>query len=333
MKAGGELEVSARFAADAPAPIDHPSGFLALSPRNRRFTAPGIPGLIAYREQGRHLVVLGGVHAESSRRGELLDRFLAHADRRDRDVVVVQLREPHVQPFLDRGFTVNQLGVSFALTLRGYTLGGTRKMQLRNKINRARKVGLRAVELGREQPRDQDAFRRLNAISTEWLAAKGRPELDFMVGEIGRPDDPWRRIFTVVDEAGRPEGFITYVPAWGERPGYLHDLTRRRPSAPPGAMELCNACAIQRMIAEGVEYLHFGFTPFIVDGDELPGASRVAAWAVRALHRFGSAIYPAESQAQYKLKWAPDIVEREYLAARPLSVRAVVDLLRLTRSI
>ena len=44
-------------------------------------------------------------------------------------------------------------------------------------------------------------------------------------------------------------------------------------------------------------------------------------------------LYPAMSQARYKLKWGPDIVEREYLAARPLSIRGVIDLLRLTRSL
>ena len=44
-------------------------------------------------------------------------------------------------------------------------------------------------------------------------------------------------------------------------------------------------------------------------------------------------LYPARSQACYKLNWGPDIVEREYLAARPLSVRAIIDLLRLTRSL
>lgn len=154
-----------------------------------------------------------------------------------------------------------------------------------------------------------------------------------MVGEIGGEQDTWRRIFMVLDETGLPIAFITYVPVWGRRPGYLHDLTRRLPTAPPGAMELCNAHAMEQMIAERVEFLHFGFTPFIVNGSELPGASRVAAWMVRLLHRYGKAIYPAESQARYKLKWGPDVLEREYLAARPLSVRGILDLLLLTRSI
>ena len=32
---------------------DHPSGFLALSPRNQRFSLPSCEGFISYREQGQ----------------------------------------------------------------------------------------------------------------------------------------------------------------------------------------------------------------------------------------------------------------------------------------
>ena len=136
-----------------------------------------------------------------------------------------------------------------------------------------------------------------------------------------------------VDALNRTAGFITYVPVWGRTPGHLHDLTRRLPMAPAGTMELCNAHAIERMTASGVEYLHFGFTPFITDEAELPGANKLASWLVRQLRRYGGPLYPAESQARYKLKWAPDVVERECLAARPFSLRGILDLMILTRSI
>lgn len=313
--------------------VDHPSGFLALAPRNTRFTADGVPGFVAFRERGRHLIAFGGVHAPREAQATLLDRFLAHAERRDRRVIAVQVRQSQVPLFADRGFTVNQLGSSFAVTLSRFSLAGAPRMQLRNKIARARRAGLRVVEVGRDVPSDERTFQDLEAVSAAWLAAKRRKELEFMIGELGRPGDPHRRIFVALDRDDRALGFITYVPAWGERRGYLHDLTRRRPDAPPGTMELVNATAIARMIADDVGHLHFGFTPFIVDGPEPPGASRLAAAAVRLLRRHGAAVYPAETQAAYKLKWGPDVIEPEYLAACPLSLRAIVDLLLLTRSI
>ncbi len=312
--------------------IDHPSGFFALSPRNQRFTVDGVAGLIAYRERGRHLIAFGGVHAAPPAQGELLDRFLRYAQSRRRRVMFVQVRAAQTAMFVQRGFTVNQFGTSYGLELRRFSLRGSAKMQLRNKLSRARKAGLRIVEAGRDAPRDEATFRELRAVSSQWLRGKGK-ELDFMIGEIGGPEETWRRIFMALDAGGAIAGFITYVPAWGETPGYLHDLTRRLPTAPPGTMELCNAEAIERMRAEGARFLHFGFTPFITGGVELPGASRIASWAVRQLRRHASFIYPAGSQAQYKLKWGPEIVEPEYIAARPLSVRGIIDLMLLTRSI
>jgi len=313
--------------------IDHPSGFLALSPRNRRFEIRGVPGFIAYREQGRHLVLFGGVHAPAGARTPLLDGFIGEADRRGRRVIAVQVREAQRELFRQRGFTVNELGSSYALRLAAYSFAGTKRMSLRNKIKRARALGVRILEIGRELPSDAATFAQLSAISREWLAKKGKKELDFMIGEMGGPGDPERRIFAAVDGSDRMIGFITYVPAFGERPGFLHDLTRRTADAPAGCMELCNATAMERLAADGALYLHFGFTPFVLAGRDGPGASRLVSWVLRLLGRYGSFIYPARRQAEYKRKWLPDIVDPELVAFRPLSLRAIFDLLILTRSI
>jgi lysylphosphatidylglycerol synthetase-like protein (DUF2156 family) len=314
--------------------MDHPSGYLALSRRNRMFVTPGIPGFIAYRKRGKHLWLFGGVHARPDQAGALLDRFLEFATGHRYRVAAVQVRESQVDLFASRGFTVNQLGSTYAVSLKDFTLGGSQKMQLRNKIHKARRLGLKVVELGKDVPRDSAWFAKLDEISRLWLEGKGKKELDFMVGEIGGPDDHDRRIFLVLDTADKPIAFVSYVPVWGnERPGYLHDLTRRVPDAPSGAMELCNAEAIERLRAEGVRYLHFGFTPFIVDGAEGEAASPLFSRIILWLRKHGQRIYPADSQAAYKMKWGTDVVEREYVAVRPVSLRAVFDLLLLTRSV
>ncbi len=313
--------------------IDHPSGFLALSPRNRRFVVPGLPGFVAYREKGMHLIALGGVHAPPADREALLEAFLNLARRKARRVIAVQVRSDQVELFRAHGFTVNQLGTTYGIRLAGFSCAGTRRMKVRQKVRQARDAGMRVLEVGRDLPDDDKTFAALTTISDAWLDAKRKKELDFMIGEVGGPGDADRRIFVVADAAGQPQGFITYVPVWGSRPGYLHDLTRRLPSAPVGTMELCNLHALERLAAEGAEYLHLGFTPFAVDGEEGPGASGLLAMLVRLLWRHGSAIYPAQNQVAYKLKWAPEYIECEYVAARPLSLRAVIDLLLLTRSI
>ncbi len=312
--------------------MDHPSGFLALSKNNARFTSNACPGFVAYRDYGRHRISLAGVHAPKEAQADLFGAFLEDTQSCGLKPLMVQLPEHQVPLCLDHHMTVNQLGATFALSLAGYSFAGTAKMKLRNKIKRARRAGVKALEVGADTPWTETLADQLQAVSRRWLAAKKKKELQFMVGEFGAPEPEGRRIFAAVDESGVPVGFVSYVPVWGRRSGYLHDLSRRLPHCPVGVMELCNAFAIERMMDEGIEYLHFGFTPFVADGEEPPGASRVVAWVVRQLHDHGQSVYPAKSQVHYKVKWGCDIVKPEYIAAKPLSFRAVYDLLRLTRS-
>jgi lysylphosphatidylglycerol synthetase-like protein (DUF2156 family) len=313
--------------------LDHPSGYLALSKRNNSFTVPGIPGFMSYRRQGRHWVSFGGVHAPLEFREDLLDCFIKAAALDKCRYLAIQLREDQIDLFRKRGCTVNQFGSTFAITLSNYTFSGTRKMNLRNKIKQAQSLGCQVVEVGLEIPRNAETFANIHHISQCWLKKKGKKELDFMIGEIGRQEDTLRRIFLVMSGNNEPVAFISYVPVWGTRPGYLHDLTRKLPKAPNGVLELCNSAAIQKFITEGVSFLHFGFTPFIIGEKEPFGASPGMAWLIRLLRKYGHVIYPAESQAQYKMKWGTDIIETEYIAGHPLSVIGAWDLLRLTQSI
>lgn len=313
--------------------LDHPSGYLALSPRNQRFELPGLPGFIAYREQGKHLIAFGGVHAWGPNRDLLLAAFLAEAGRRGKAALFIQIREDAVPLFLARGMTVNQCGASFSLDLSGYHFGGADKARLRRMINRARRAGIRTLEVGVDVPSDAAIFAQLAAISRAWLAKKGKPELDFMIGELGAPADPYRRIFVAIDKDDRLVGFVTCVPAAGRMQGYLLDLARSLPDAPIGTTDAVIAAALRKLMHEGVRFAHLGLVPFIFSGSEYSGASRTVAWLGRMLRRHGRAVYPAESQLGYKLKWGPQIIDREFIAARPLALRAIFDLLRLTRSL
>jgi len=333
MSAAQQLRASPPSHIGAGDNINHPSGYLALAPQNKRFMLDTTPGFIAYRVQGKHVIALGGVHAPLSSCAALLDGFLAEAERQQRRVVVVQVREAQVDLFHSRGFTVNQFGTTYGLDLRGFSLAGTKRVKLRHKIKQARAAGLQVSEVGTTLPADETTFAQLHTVSEAWLRAKRKKELEFMIGELGNPQDAERRIFVVTNASHHMQGFITYVPAWGERPGYLHDLTRRLPDAPSGTMELCNAHAIEQFVAEGIPYLHFGFTPFITDASGDPQGSRIVAKLIHLLGTYGSVIYPAQRQVQYKLKWGPDLIEREFLACRPLSLRAIIDLLILTRSV
>lgn len=311
---------------------DNPSAFLALNTGNSYFTAPGLAGVIAYRESGRWLVQFGGPFAPEGDYRELLGRFRELARERRRRIVAIQLQRADANAYAEQGFTVNQVGASYAVELESLTLRGTKFMRLRNKISRAHRSGLKVTETDADSWADA-----LAAIDRSWLRAKGRhaKQLEFLVGERGGAAQEHRRLFVGL-LSGEPIGYISYSPVYGNRPGWMHDLSRRLPEGPPGIMEAINKTAIDAFGAEKAAWLHFGFTPFTsLDlSAEVAGASSMVSRIMRLLRDHGSVVYPATTQLAYKEKWGPHVVLPEYLAfsGRP-SLGGIWRILRVTNSI
>lgn len=317
----------------------NPSAFLALNAETSRFRVPGIDGLIAYRTAGGRVVVqLGGAFADPADEGRLLDEFLAFAAAGRRRVVAIQLLRPEAERYAARGFTVNQIGASYARSLGTFTLKGKPHMQLRNKLSRARRAGVAVSEVGVDVPDDGALRGRLDAVDADWLRSKGRhvKELDFLVGERDGPAAPLRRLFLATDASGGCLAYISFSPVYGSTAGWLHDLSRRRPDAPPGTMELVLVTAIERFREEGAGHLHFGLTPFtsLSADHELAGHSALGSRLVSLLASHGQRIYPAADQLAYKQKWAPDLVQPEYVAfASGVDLRSLWALLRVTNAV
>ena len=291
---------------------DNPSAFLALNGGNSYFTVPGVDGVVVYRPCGRWLVQFGGPFAPTSSYRALLEQFLDFARAKGKRVVAIQLQRADAVAYAEAGFTVNQVGASYAVDLPAFTLRGSAFMRLRNKISRARRSGLTVTEV--HQP---DWHDRMLELDSKWLRSKGKhaKPLEFLVGQYGGPAQPHRRLF-VGELAGELVGYISYSPVYGSRPGWLHDLSRRLPDGPPGIMETINKTAIETFTAEGAGWLHFGFTPFtgLDPALEVPTASRWFRWLVGQLAKRGAAVYPARTQLAYKRKWAPHVDLPEYVA-------------------
>lgn len=312
----------------------NPSAFLVLNEGMRYFTAAGVDGVLAYQLAGRRTIVqLGGVFADPADQDRLLAAFLDFAHVQRRKVVAVQLMRHDAGLYATHRFTVNQFGADYARELSGFHLRGKKHMQLRNKVSRARRAGVSVVEadIGRLGP-------QLDEIDQAWLHSKGRhvKELKLMVGQRGGPAQPRRRLLVALDKAGTALAYVSFSPVYGTQSGWLHDLSRRRPDAPPGVLELIVVTAVEMFQAERASYLHFGFTPFtsLSPAHEVAGASRITSRILQLLAKHGSAIYPAADQLAYKEKWGLDLVQPEYIAFQGgISLRRVWSLLRVTNAV
>lgn len=306
---------------------ENPSAFLAVNEGNSYFRLPDAPGVIVYRSVGRYLVQFGGPFAPEGTRRRLLAAFIDLAAEQGREIVAVQLQAGDAEDYLANGFTVNQMGASFAVELESFSLRGTAFMQLRNKISRSLRSGLVVDEVPAA-----DWYDAMQELDTAWLATKGESAkpLEFLVGQYGGRFQHLRRLFVGVND-GRLIGYISYSPVYGGRPGWMHDLSRRQPDSPPGVMEAINKTAIDRFRREGVPWLHFGFTPFTaLDGlERFPGHSRAFHWFMSHLWANGESVYPARTQLAYKEKWAPDVVTGEYIGFQHgASIPALVHIFR-----
>jgi lysylphosphatidylglycerol synthetase-like protein (DUF2156 family) len=288
----------------------NPSAYFAFSEGNSYFRMPDVPGLIVYRPTGRYLVQFGGPFAPEEVRRTLLRGFVEFAAEQGRQIVAVQVQHADAPPYLEEGFTVNQMGASYAVDLDTFSLYGTKFMQLRNKISRALRTGLEISEASYDDWRD--AIKGLDRL---WLRTKGEgvKELEFLVGQLGGRHQSERRLF-VATQNDKLIGYVSYSPVFGPQPGWMHDLSRRQPDSPPGVMEAINKAAIDVFRAEGVPWLHFGF--------------------INHLGEHGEHIYPARTQLAYKEKWAPTLVLPEYIAfQRGASLPALVHIFRACNAI
>ncbi|HEY5877728.1 MAG TPA: DUF2156 domain-containing protein [Nakamurella sp.] len=324
-----------RRVAQLAAHADNHSAFLTVNSDTQYFEIPDVDGFVAYRRSGRLRVQFGGVVAASDQQERLLAAFLADTRASGQRAMAVQLTPADVDTFRAQGYRINQLGSSYALDLSRQSLAGKHFVQLRNKISRARRAGVQVAEVGVDRPMTVELSGQLADLDRQWLHTKGSHELAFMIGERSGPADGHRRLL-VAELDGRVVGYISFSPVHGARPGWLHDLTRRRPDAPPGVMELIVSEMIDRLRrATGAPgWLHFGFTPFVGLDEQhrVPGRSPAVDRAVGLLARHGEKLYPAADQVAYKLKWRPHVIEPDYLAfhGRP-RLGSVGRLLRLTR--
>ncbi|HET8683409.1 MAG TPA: DUF2156 domain-containing protein [Micromonosporaceae bacterium] len=316
---------------------EHTSAFLAMNDETLHFRAPGVDGLIAYRPAGRRYVVqIGSVFAAPDQQAALLDAFGQWAARQRRRILAVQLVRSDVGLYAERRYQVNQLGSSYSIALNGYSLRGRKMVKVRNMVNRAHREGVKVTEVPFELR--SGASGALRQIDDAWLRAKGKnvKELAFMIGETGGRGAPYRRLFLAEYES-RPVAYISYAPVYGSQAGWLYDLTRRTPDAPPGAIEAVFAHAIEAFQAERAAWLHLGLTPWagLDPALEVPEvANRLLVKAGAFLTRHGQKFYPSASQASFKLKWLPHVARPEYMAfAGRVRAGGLYAFARLTRTL
>ena len=174
---------------------------------------------------------------------------------------------------------------------------------VRTSLNRAEREGM-TFRLSRLADETWGVRQQLRAISESWVGDKGLPEMGFTLGTLHEAADPEVRIALAVSPAGDVDGFLSWLPVYGEGrvKGWTLDLMRRRDGGFGPVMEYLIGSSALQFSAEGAEVMSLSGAPLaheypadagaIADLQERMAAMLEPVYGFASLHRFKQKFHP-----------------------------------------
>ncbi len=189
-----------------------------------------------------------------------------------------------------------------------FRLEGRRMKAVREAVNRVGRE--HSFELLHEDQATPELVAQLNAISEMWR--QGAPERGFTM-ELGEDVEGTSSEFVLAvaraRDGERVEGFLRFVPVYGDEPGYSLDLMRRRPDSNNGMTEFLIAKAAVALGARGFKRLSLNFAAWgrLLDSAEDAGlAGRLQRLMAKGLNPF----FQIQSLRDFNQKFGPEWVPR-----------------------
>ena len=197
-----------------------------------------------------------------------------------------------------------QIAEDTIVELPGLAFTGKRWNTVRTSLNRAAREGVtfRLTTLSSEP---KSVRRQLDAISEQWVGDKGLPEMRFTLGSIDEALDPAVRLALAETADGRVEGFLSWLPMYGEggrMRGWTLDLMRRRDGGFPPVMEFLIASSAAAFRDEGADQLSLSGAPLAHSQPQAEGIIE------KLLDQIGAALEPVygfRSLHAFKQKFNP----------------------------
>jgi phosphatidylglycerol lysyltransferase len=286
------------------------NSYVLLEGPKSYFTSPGVDGFLAYQASGGVALIAGDPVCAPKEARRLIRNFTSAMMR---PVGAYQVSPAMLEEFRAEGFADVQIGKEAVFDLNSFTLAGGKMELVRAATNKARREG---VVVSEHHPFADDAEainEELREISDTWLSCKGNHELGFVLGSLGLERPSAKRYFIARSEngAGRVEGFIVCEPIY-RRSGYYLDVTRRRPDAIRGTMELLSTEILRLLGTEGCQMASMGLAPLALLDDPDLLDHPVLARLMRFVFDKVNISYDFKLLYRYKAKYHPHRWEPRY---------------------
>lgn len=188
--------------------------------------------------------------------------------------------------------------------LPGLEFTGKQWAPVRTSLNRAGREDM-TFRLTRLKDEPWGIRQQLRAISEAWVGDKDLPEMRFTLGTLEEAADPEVRVALAVAPNGDVDGFLSWLPVYGEGGavrGWTLDLMRRREGGFGPVMEFLIGASARQFSEEGAEIMSLSGAPL---AHEYPPDAGLIATLSDRLSEALEPVYGFASLHRFKQKFHP----------------------------
>jgi phosphatidylglycerol lysyltransferase len=275
---------------------------------------------VMYGVQGESWIAMGDPVGPEEEWPELLWNYRELVDRHGGRTVLYQVEGEKLPYYIDLGLSPLKLGEEGRVDLKGFSLEGSRRAELRQAKRRAEREGASFEVVAKEQI--PSLLTDLERISNNWLGQKNTSEKGFSVGFFSA-EYLSRLPCAIVRRQGVAVAFANIWPG-GQREEFSIDLMRYDATAPKGVMDYLFVDLMLWGQTQGYRWFSLGMAPLSgLDRHPLaPVWHRVGSF----VFRHGEHFYNFEGLRSYKQKFDPEWRPRYLISPGGFAVvRALLD--------
>ena len=232
--------------------------YFKVWPDKSFFFHPTGEAFLAYRVGRRFAIVLGDPVGPRELLPGMVSLFEDFCRTNGWRVAFHQALPEFLSEYEALGFRRIKVGDEAIVDVRGFSLAGPARKQLRNTVTKLDRLGVRTE--WKSAPLGIETIEEARAISQEWLQLPGNRERQFTLGWFDAATLRQTPLLVARDAQGRMLGFVNVVASY--RAGEVTvDLMRRGSAAPNGLMDYLFVKLIEEAGHRGFDRVNLGMAP------------------------------------------------------------------------
>ena len=287
----------------------HLSWMTTWSGHSRWFTTDGT-GFVAYRVLLGVAITTSNPVCPPERIGQVVRGFADFATANGWTPCFYSVTEEVRTQTSALGWGAVQVAEETVLPLGELAFTGKKFQDVRTALNNADKLDITAQWI--TFPTTPLAItEQIIAISEEWVANKGIPEMGFTLGTLSEVDDPTVRCLIAMDAEGTVHGLTSWLPVYhhSQIVGWTLDLMRRRSAGFKPSIEFLIATAALLLQAEGAQFLSLSGAPLARVNCQRGDVAKPDGTVQQLLELLGRSLEPVygfRSLLAFKSKFQPE---------------------------